>query len=828
MGELEQISVRIEDEGLQHLTVADRLGVTHVDPAFAQGGDDADDVVDQERHVLPAVWRYLGLDQVHLVTVAGVEPGAAEAELGPWQQRHAEDLVVEGERPGRVGDVERDVVDVGDQHDARLVRHPREHDRTMRRSTTEPAWWERRRFGLMIQANLASVPAWAPVGEYAEWYQAHSQADLPDVLLHPSPMVETLGHHRRNWPHVESHADFLPYLTFDRYDPDEWTELAEAAGMGYVVMVAKHHDGLCWWDAPNTDRTVLTGGPRRNVLGELAVACDRAGLVFGTYYSLLDWGDTRYPGVRYVDEVVHPHMLDLVERYGSQMLWGGGHWGAGGGHWRSDELIAAARRVRPDLLVNDRWWSDGPGVREFEYQLPDRILDESWEARRGLGGSFGYNRAERPDTLLSGSGVVALLTEVVAKGGHLALSVGPDASGRIPDALANPLREAGSWVSDHADLIGRGRPWQTWGDDACRYLDLDGELHAIDTTGGGSFADLGRAAGTVTTVVAADGAAVDFDQHDDGLVLARRRRSGGGLPAVYRVLIEAPPPAPIELFPPASPDPVELAPLLADTRPGDVVRLGAGTYSGPAIVPDDVTIRGLGADRTRIRGSVVVGRAARIEHCTVEPASDRIAWLPLVSVRLAGPASGLLGCRVDGHVEVTADDARVTSCTLTGVVARDCDRLHVSRSTLRGMQWDCAVDVTDGHGHVVESCDVADVLVAVRLRRTVAAVVRGNRLRARWWGVQLVDTEATQVSGNAVERTMRAVDVDGGTLAEVTGNAVRDGDSGCVVQRGASACMVTGNRWERCRTGLVADDAVDLRHHRNDCVDLTEDDYYVS
>lgn len=682
----------------------------------------------------------------------------------------------------------------------------------------------------MIEANLATVPAWAPVGEYAEWYWAHSEEGLPDVLLHPSPMIETLDHHRRHWPHVERHDDFLPYLTFDAFDADEWAELATAAGAGYVVYVAKHHDGLCWWDAPNTERTVLTDGPRRNVLAEVAGACERADLVFGTYYSLLDWGDPRYPTTRYVDEVAHPHMLDLVERYGSRMLCGGGHWGAGGAHWRSDELIAAARRIRPDLLVNDRWWSDGPGVREYEYQMPDGILAQPWELRRGLGRSFGYNRAERAESLLHGAGIVALLTEVVAKGGHLLLSIGPDASGRIPDLLAAPLREAGAWIATHADLIGRARPWHTWGDDTCRYLLLDGELHAVDTIGAGRFAALGRDAGTVTAVVDGSGAPVDFDQHDAGLQLARRHRGTGRMPAVYRIALAAAAEAPIELFSPAEPEPAELAPLLAGATRGDVVRLGAGRYVGPVTVPPGVTVRGLGPDRTVIHGDgpIVVGAGARVEHCAIDGDGERIAWLPLVRVQLAGARASLLGCRVAGHVEVLASEARMTSCSATGVVVGAGDSVQLSRSTFRGMQWDCAIDVGGGYGHLIDSCDIADVLVAIRLRGTVDAVARGNRMVARWWGVQLLDTEASHVTGNAIEHTMRAVDVDGGTQAEVVGNAVADGDSGCVVQRGASECTVAGNRWEGCRTGLVVQDAVGLRHHDNDCVDLTEADCYIT
>ena len=254
-----------------------------------------------------------------------------------------------------------------------------------------PRWWEQRRFGLLVHANLATVPAWAPIGQYADWYRAHIER-VPDVLLQTSPLVETLAHHRDRWGHIERYDDFLPFLTFEAFDADEWTALARDAGMSYAIMTAKHHDGLCWWDAPGAARTVLHDGPARNVLGEFATACERADLPFGTSYSLLDWADDRYPGCSYVDEVVHPQVLDLVSRYGTKLLWGDGHWGAGGSHWRSDQLVAAVRRVDPDVVVNDRWWAEGPTVRTFEFRTPDAILAEPWESRRALGGSFGHNR----------------------------------------------------------------------------------------------------------------------------------------------------------------------------------------------------------------------------------------------------------------------------------------------------------------------------------------------------------------------------------------------------------------------------------------------------
>ncbi len=694
-----------------------------------------------------------------------------------------------------------------------------------------PLWWKQRRFGLMIQVNLATVPGWAPIGADPAWYRAHIDPGVRDVLLHPSPLVETLAHHADRWAHIEDYDDFFPFLTFDEFEPDAWTGVARDAGMGYAVMVAKHHDGLCWWDAPGTDRTVMHDGPARNVLGEFAAACERADLVFGTSYSLLDWSDERYPGCDYVDSAVHPQVLDLVGRYGTKMLWGDGHWGAGGDHWRSDELIELVRAIDPDIMVNDRWWATVPDVRTFEQRVPDEILSTPFEVRRGLGRGIGFNRAETEDHVLSAGAIVALLTEVVAKGGHLLLCIAPDALGRVPAVHAERLRAAGGWVRRHADLIGSGNPWHTWGDDDCRYIDVDGSLHAVDVAGRGRFAALTRAGGLVRSIQTLDGITMTFDQDDRGVTIERSQRGPSKLPVVYRIDLLDPPEAPIELFPTDALTATELAPLLDGATPGAIVQLGDGRYLGPARIPDGVIVRGLGPHRTTIDGvesvAVVLGAGSRLEHCSVNGAGERIVWLPKVVVSLSGDGSGLLGCHVDGHAEVTGDGVRVASCRITGVVSRDADRLTVSRSTFTGMQWDCAIDLTGGAGHVIEGSEFQRVLQAIRLNGTVGAEVRSNQIRARWWGVQMIDTEASMVFGNSIANTMRAIDVDGGTLASITGNAVRDGDSGCLLQRGTSDSEVTGNFWERCRVGLLAWDAGFVRHHDNATVDLADDELVV-
>ena len=110
-----------------------------------------------------------------------------------------------------------------------------------------PAWWEQRRYGMFVHANLATVPAWSPIGQYADWYRSHLGDPVPDVILHPISMIEVLAHHRDRWADVERSTTSCRCCRSSASDPDAWAGLHVPVGMGYTVFVAKHHDGLCWW-----------------------------------------------------------------------------------------------------------------------------------------------------------------------------------------------------------------------------------------------------------------------------------------------------------------------------------------------------------------------------------------------------------------------------------------------------------------------------------------------------------------------------------------------------------------------------------------------------
>jgi alpha-L-fucosidase len=291
----------------------------------------------------------------------------------------------------------------------------------------------------------------------------------------------------------------------------------------------------------------------------------------------------------------------------------------------------------------------------------------------------------------------------------------------------------------------------------------------------------------------------------------------------------APVEQPVELFAPQPRQPIELGPLLRDASPGDIVQLGDGTYLGPITVPAGVIVRGLGAGRTTIDGggttAVVLQRNARLEHLRAAGGPAGPAWSPSPVVDVQGPYATVLGCRVDGHVVVDADDVVVRATTASGIVARRADRLTVSRCQFSGTGWGVGVELVGGSGHEVDSCEFRDHLCAIRSRETTGTIVRGNNVSARWWGIHLEQTEGAHVYGNFVDHTMRGIDIDGGTQAVIDGNAICDGDSGCIVEWGASDCQVSGNRWERCRIGILSWEVTALHAHDNEAIDLHEPDH---
>jgi alpha-L-fucosidase len=371
-----------------------------------------------------------------------------------------------------------------------------------------PAWFQESSFGIFVHWGAYSVPAWAePIGElgtiestywfahnpYAEWY-------YNTIRIDDSPAQQ---HHREVFGGAP-YDDFLDQWKAESFDPADLTDLFRRAGARYVIPTTKHHDGITLWDAPGTgDRNTARRGPHRDLIGAFAAATRDAGMRFGVYYSSgLDWHAAPSPPIRDDErgffmpndaayaEYAYKHVVDLIDRYAPDVLWGDiGYPDAGKpeGPFSLVNVLDRYYDAVPDGVVNDRWGLTHWDFRTSEYQQGTSIEGNGmWQNTRGIGYSFGYNQREDATHYLDAAGAVKQLLDVVSRGGTFLLNVGPDAAGRIPELQRRCLEGLAAWmaVNDAAvhavaplnpAIAGPGEdPWFRWTSrDGLAFLAID-------------------------------------------------------------------------------------------------------------------------------------------------------------------------------------------------------------------------------------------------------------------------------------------------------------------------------------------------------------------
>jgi len=328
--------------------------------------------------------------------------------------------------------------------------------KTMRDTT----WFENDRFGMFIHFGLYSVAGGVWNGrrikhEYAEWLQASERM--------PRAEYRALA------------ASFNPVA----FDAGEWIGEAARAGMKYILVTAKHHDGFCLWPTKASAYNVMDATPfRRDILGELAQACARYGLKLGFYYShWLDWdgtgGDVDW-AIMENEDYTHPsqdefesywrtkclaQVRELIEGYDPAFFWFD-TWNEKCEEYitprRQDELIGLVHGLSPKCLVNSRIRFLTPSgdcdfLSMMDNTFPDRGFDKPWETSGTLNHSWAYHRCDfdwKPTTEL-----VQHLVGNAALGGNYQLNVGPMPDGRFQPAAIKRLREIGAWMAVNGEAV---------------------------------------------------------------------------------------------------------------------------------------------------------------------------------------------------------------------------------------------------------------------------------------------------------------------------------------------------------------------------------------
>ena len=341
-----------------------------------------------------------------------------------------------------------------------------------------PKWYADAKLGIFIHWGLYSVPGWAvltPEGEtlspeeylkrnpYAEWY-------LNTLRLEGSP---TQGYHKEHYGADYDYYNFAE--TFDReiqkWKPEEMARAFKVAGARYVVLTSKHHEGFTLWpsELPNPTLPKDRQHATRDLVGELTSAVRAQGMRMGLYYSggydwtfipgpIRNWeqAKTVQPQTEGYGKYVDAHMRELIRKYQPAVLWNDIDYPKSG---HPLEIMAEYYNAIPDGVIDDRFGVAHSDFVSPEYETLSKIQEKKWEECRGLGRSFGYNRAEGDAQTIKKDELIYLLVDIVSKNGNLLLDVGPEADGTIPAVQMDRLKALGAWLGQNGEGIYGSRPW---------------------------------------------------------------------------------------------------------------------------------------------------------------------------------------------------------------------------------------------------------------------------------------------------------------------------------------------------------------------------------
>jgi alpha-L-fucosidase len=307
-------------------------------------------------------------------------------------------------------------------------------------------WFTDAKFGLFIHYGVYSVLGgeWKgePVERYAEWIQRWGKITPEEYI----PIA----------------SQFCP----DAFDAEAYARRAKDAGMKYLVITTKHHEGFCLWDSAYTEYDLGEATDfDRDILGELAAACEKQGIKFGTYYSIIDW---HHPSQRAQEASNHTPMRDkdgyvnymkaqlkeLIDRYHPAVMWFDGDWTQ---WWTMEDgidLYNYLRELDPDLIINNRAAKRKQFKKDFgtpENFTPGAALDHVWEACWTVNHSWGFKKSDT--NWKSTEVLIQKLIDINTKGGNLLLNVGPHADGSWPERSIQQLKEMGEWNAANAEAV---------------------------------------------------------------------------------------------------------------------------------------------------------------------------------------------------------------------------------------------------------------------------------------------------------------------------------------------------------------------------------------
>lgn len=307
-------------------------------------------------------------------------------------------------------------------------------------------WWREARFGMFIH--------WGLYAQYAGVYNGREVPGAAEWIM--------LGDHIPYEEYAKATRDFNPV----EFDAEEWVRIAYEAGMRYLVITAKHHDGFAMFQSACDAYNITDATPfKRDPLKELSAACEKYGVVFCVYYSqALDWAhpcawgntwdygeDAEKDFDTYFTGKCLPQLTELLTNYGRIGLV----WFDMPSHMtleQSQQIVDLVHTLQPDCLVSGRV---GNGAADYksasDNSIPFLPVAFDWECPGTLNRTWGYKASD--ENWKTAEELVRKMVKIAGKNGNYLLNVGPDGLGRIPEGSQKILKEIGEWMQVHGEAI---------------------------------------------------------------------------------------------------------------------------------------------------------------------------------------------------------------------------------------------------------------------------------------------------------------------------------------------------------------------------------------
>jgi alpha-L-fucosidase len=261
--------------------------------------------------------------------------------------------------------------------------------------------------------------------------------------------------------------EFNPVL----FNADAWVKAAKDAGMKYLVITAKHHDGFCLWPTSFSDYNIMNSPFKRDIVGELAKACKKQGITFGIYFTVLDWHDKNYSiqnpndstqnvkgNMTAFKQTMKDELKELITRYNPYLLWFDGYWEKPWTNEDGREIYDYIKNINPNILVNNRLGKVSEVLNDQsvgDYLTPEQRIgqlnmNEPWESCITIGEQWAWKPNDKMKSLKE---CIQTLVKTAAGNGNLLFNVGPMMDGRIENRQILRLKEIGNWMKIYGSSI---------------------------------------------------------------------------------------------------------------------------------------------------------------------------------------------------------------------------------------------------------------------------------------------------------------------------------------------------------------------------------------